>query len=167
MTAIERRWELKEWCKDVPVKEMSLQQARAYWAYLQDQAELKLKRYIDAPRGSPYKDEARAEAETYERLARIFAKNFEQPIAKAEDIPHGLTAEQAASFLNYLDEEIAYFNSALEEAQSKRAEALAKVQEADYSRVKSIYKLMTNQDKDRILILEHSRERFTSILQDG
>jgi hypothetical protein len=89
------------------MKEMSLQQAVEFWTYLHNQAELKKQAFINTPSGSPYRDEVRAEGETYQAIANRFAENFDQPLTSAKDILHGLTSDQAAGFLDYLDKRTA------------------------------------------------------------
>ena len=144
---------------------MSLQHAREYWTYLQAQAKLKKQAFFDTRGDSPYKDEMRAEAETYERLAKTFAGNFERPITSAADILHGLTAEQAARFLDYLDKRTTQLKAGLEETRRKRQEALAKAQGMEYYRVESIYKDMGNLTECQIQVIENSRKSFMGILQ--
>jgi hypothetical protein len=153
--------------KEMALKEMSLPQAVEFWTYLHNQVELKIEAFLDTPSGSSYKDEMRAEAETYQELAEKFSRNFEQSITSAEDIPHGLTAEQAAGFLGYLDERIIERNAGLEKTQGKKQEALDRAQSAEYYRVKSIYKDMENLKKCQINVIEKSRKSFMSILQEG
>lgn len=147
------------------MNKMSLQQAVAYWTYLQAQAKLKKQAFFDTPGSSPYKDEMRAEAETYEWLAKTFAGNFERSITSAADIPHGLTAGQAAGFLGYLDKRTTELEAGLEETRRKRQEALAKAQGMEYYRVESIYKDMGNLTECQIQVFENSRKSFMSILQ--
>jgi hypothetical protein len=151
----------------MPMKEMSLPQAVEFWKYLHNQAELKIEAFLDTPSGSSYKDEMRAAAETYQELAEKFSRNFEQSITSAEDIPYGLTAEQAAGFLGYLDERIIQLKAGLEKTQGKKQEALNSAQGAEYSRVKSIYKDMENLKKCQINAIENSRKSFISILHEA
>ena len=144
---------------------MSLQQVIEFWTYLQAQAKLKLQAFIDVRSGSSYKDEMRAEAEAYEGLGKIFSKNFEPSIRSADDIRHGLTGEQVAGFLDYLDLRTTELKAALERIQRKREEALASAQDMDYYRVKNIYKDMQNLQECQIGVVENSRHSFMGILQ--
>ena len=147
------------------MKEMSLQRAREYWTYLQGQAELKKQAFFDTRSDSPYKDEMRAEAETYERLAKTLAGNFERPITSAADILHGLTVEQAVGFLGYLDKRITELEAGLVENRRKKEAALAKAQGIEYYRVETIYKDMVNLTECQIQVFENSRKNFMSILK--
>jgi hypothetical protein len=149
------------------MKEMSLQKAMDFWAYLKAQEKLKMQAYFNTPHGSSYRDEVRAEAETYQQIANAFARNFEQSISSPQDIPHGLTAQQAASFLDYLDKEMIKLNAALEKTQRNRREALAKAREIDYLDVKQIYKETENLEKDQIVVFYNSRKNFISMLKEG
>jgi hypothetical protein len=150
------------------MKEMSLQRAREYWTYLQAQAKLKKQAFFDTPDDgsySSYKDEMRAEAETYEGLAKTFAGNFRRSITSAADILHGLTVEQAVGFLGYLDKRITELEAGLEENRRKKEAALAKAQGMEYYRVESIYKDMGNLTECQIQVFENSRKNFMSILK--
>jgi len=147
------------------MKEMSLQRAREYWTYLQAQAELKKQAFFNTRGDSPYKDEMRAEAETYEGLAKTFAGNFRRSITSAADILHGLTVEQAVGFLGYLDKRITELEAGLEENRRKKEAALAKAQGMEYYRVESIYKDMGNLTECQIQVIENSRKSFMGILQ--
>lgn len=152
------------------MKEMSLQHAREYWTYLHGQAELKKLAFLDTPYGSPYKDEMRAEGETYQGLAETFVGNFEYSITSAEDILHGLTAAQAAGYLGYLgylDRQVVKFKAVLAKTRRNRQEPLATAQGMEYQRVKSIYNEMENLSKCQIQALENSRKSFISILQES
>jgi hypothetical protein len=153
--------------KEMPMKEMSLQQAKEFWTYLHSQAELKLQAFIAVPYGSSYKDEKRAEAETYQQLAKRFSEYFEQSIVSAEDIHSGLMEVQVAGFLDSLGEQIIELKAALERTQGKKQEALDSAQAAEYSRVKSIYKDMENLEKCQINVIEDSRKSFMNILMEG
>jgi len=149
------------------MKEMSPQHAREYWTYLQGQAELKKLAFLDTPYGSPYKDEMRAEAETYQGLAQTFAGNFEYSITSAEDILHGLTAGQAAGYLGYLDRQVVKLKAGLAKTRRNKQEPLATAQGMEYQRVKSIYKDMENLNECQIQAFENSRKCFMSILQES
>ena len=148
------------------MKEMSLQHAREYWTYLQAQAEFKKQAYFDTlPRNSD-KEEMRAQAETYQGLAKTFAGNFEHSITSAQDILHGLTAEQVSGFLGYLDKMTTQLEAVLEEVRRKKEAALAKVQDnMEYYRIESIYQDMRNLTECQIPVFENSRKSLMSILQ--
>ena len=146
---------------------MTLQQTVRFWTYLLERAELKKKAFISTPSGSPYKDEMRTEAETYEWLAKTFVSNFEHSIASAKDFSHGLTAEQAAGFLDYLSEKIVELKAAQEKTESNKQKALAGLQEMEYFRVRGIYKEMVNLEDRQIMAFESARKTFISIHQEG
>ena len=149
------------------MKEMSTQKAREFWIYLRDQAELKKQAFIDTPRGSPYKDEVRAEAETYDWIIKSFDGNFEQAIRGAQDILHGLTTDQATDFINYLDGELEKSEAYLENTRRKKQEALARVRDVEYGEVKRIYKATENNVERQIMALENARGSFMNILQEN
>lgn len=149
------------------MKEMSTQKAREFWIYLRDQAELKKQAFIDTPRGSPYKDEVRAEAETYDWIIKSFDGNFEQAIRGAQDILHGLTTDQATDFINYLDGELKKSEAYLENTRRKKQEALARVRDVEYGEVKRIYKATENNVERQIMALENARGSFMNILQEN
>jgi hypothetical protein len=148
------------------MKEMSVQQAVDFWVYLTGQEKLKMQAYFNTPHGSSYRDEVRAEAEAYQELARVFTGNFEQSISSPQDISHGLKAQQAQGFLDYLDQKIVKLKAMLEQTQRNRREALAKAREIDYLDVKMIYKEMENLEKDQIIVFENSRKNFIRILEE-
>ena len=151
----------------MPLKEISVQQAKEFWTYLHSQAELKLQAFMAVPYGSSYKDEKRAEAETYEQLAKMFSEYFQQSIVSAEDIHSGLLEAQVAGFLDSLDEQIIELKAALERTQGKKQAALNSAQGAEYYRVKSIYKNMENLERCHINVIEDSRKSFMNILEEG
>ncbi len=148
----------------MPEKEMSLQQAMEFWAYLHEQAELKKQAYLDTPRGNPYKDEMRTEAETYGGIMESFARNFEQPISSAQDIVHGLRAEQAEAFLNHLDEMLKDFQVRVEDTRRKKQEALAEAEGVKYDEVKRIYNATENNEERQVTAVVNARKRFISIV---
>jgi len=148
------------------MKEMSTQEAREFWIYLRDQAELKTQAFIDTPGGSSYKDEMRAEAEMYDLITKSFDGNFEHAIRGAQDILHGLTADQAVDFINYLDGELKKSEAYLENTHRKKQEALARVKDVEYSEVKRIYKATENNEERQIIALKNARESFMNILQE-
>lgn len=153
--------------KDVPMKEMSLQQVIEFWTYLHNQAELKLQAFIDVPYGSSYKDEKRAEAETYQQLVKKFSENFVVSISGTEDIRHGLAGEQVAGFLDYINERTLELKSSREKTQHNWQEALANAHGEEYQRAKSIYKDMENLQECQTRVFENSRKILMSIFEES
>jgi hypothetical protein len=147
------------------MKEMSLEQAVEFWKYLRDQSELKKQAFIDTPTGSPYKDEMRTEAETYQGLAKAFSANLDYPISSIEDICNGLTSEQTAGFLDFLNRRTIEFKTGLEKTQRNRQEALSKVLAAEYYEVKRIYKATEDNEERQLIAFDNARKKFMSILQ--
>jgi hypothetical protein len=148
------------------MKGMSLQRSREFWTYLHDQAELKIQAFISTPAGSSYKSEMRAEAETYQEISKKLSTNFAHPITNPSDIRHGLTEEQITGFLAYLDERTIALETALQETQRKRQEALAGLNDTEYFRARRIYKEMENLENCQISVFENARQTFMRILQE-
>lgn len=148
------------------MKPMSLQQVRKFWSYLHDQEDHKIQIFVGVPYGSPYKDEVRAEAESYQLLAQDLAKYLSQPITDVLDIQHGLTSQQVSDFLDSLNTRIRSLRVSQEEIQQKRQAALTESNDGEYSETKRIYKESETILRCQCRVFEFAREILLSILEE-